>query len=394
MADVLVASAVATVLRQQWGPFWVSSTTGAIIGCDAFLDVIAWKTTDSGATWTPSSVAVAGTVGHVSCWFDGQEPGNSGGLIHTVWPDDPGGGSTETFKYAQYDIAANTWSTPVNVATGLTTNTSLTTSFIVGTKDGGLRCGLANTINSGAWESTTGATWSAIANPFESHAGDHVMGAWVDTDDDADCGILFWDISADEISVKIHDYSGAAWTETSIAASMVDNTTYRFSSWAAQTKLSNGHVMLAAWNGIDLATADLKTWDLLLDSVGSPTITAKAEVVTDLAESGATGIYIDPVTDYVFCAYLKGGTWNSTNDVFYKRSIDGMATWGTETAYSEGAADNNEMLHGGHATSAGGHFMPSWYDRDDSDIFVNLLNAVGAGVGAARSSSLTLLGVG
>lgn len=390
MADTTVSSDVAASSnRAVWGPFWTSTLIGAIFAADGNFDVVAWKTTDGGANWTKSAAAVAGSVTLLACWFDQQEVGSSGGLVHTVWLDDPGAGSSETFKYANYTIATNAWSTPVNVATGLTTNTTISSCFIVGTKASGLVCGYANGVNSGALKSTDGASWSATTDPFEANTGDYALGAWVDTDDDNDAGILFWDLSADEISVKMYDDSGDTWTETSISGSMVENTTYRQSSWAAQTRASDGHVILVAWNGIDLVTADLKCWDLTLDSIASPTITAKTEINTNLAESGGAGIYIDPSTGHLYAVYAKGGTWASTTTIQYKKSTDGATTWGSETAYSEAAAANNQIISGGY----GVNFQPCWLEIANSDIFVNLVNGV-AGGGAAGSGSLLLLGVG
>lgn len=377
MADTTVTSASTSLAGAPiWGPFWTSPLIGAIVSTDDGFDVTAYKTTDGGANWTKSADAIAGSVVHVAAWFDQQEPGNSGSLIHCVWLDDPGGGSSETFKYANYDIPTNTWSTPVNVATGLT-NVTAGSCFIVGTKAGGLVCGFANATASGAFSSPDGVTWTGIANPFESNVADYVLGVWCDTDDDADAAILFWDVSADEVSVKIFDSSGAAWTETSVSGSMVDNSTYRYSGWGVQTRLSDGKSILAAWNGIDLTTADLRCWELDLNSVVSPTITGLTEINTNLAESGGAGVFIDPVMDDIYVVYVKGGTWSTSTTVVYKKSTDGGATWGTETVYSEAAASDNVQISAGHCSATGGgFFQPCWRNETLDDMFVNLVNDV------------------
>ncbi len=65
----------------------------------------------------------------------------------------------------------------------------------------------------------------------------------------------------------------------------------------------------------------------------------------------------------------------STVQVFYKVSTDGGATWGSEVAYSEDAADDFRCL----TCDLGGTeslWSMSWYDDDDNDLFFGVTNSI------------------
>lgn len=393
MADTKAADDMSSISSsgRVWGPFWTTSLRGAFFAVDVSLDFSAYFTTDGGSNWTKNN-SEAGTHGRSAVWFDRQEVGNSGTLAHCVFLNDPGAGSSETFRYANYDISNDTWSAPVTI-TGSLTLSGAYSCFITGTKAGGLIAGFANpaATQSGAAKSTDGASWSAITSPWESNAGDWAQGVWCDTDDDNDGAILFWDISADAISIKVYDDSGDSWTETAVASSMVEHAS--LSSWSAATRLSDGKVIAYAWNAVDSATADLKGWELNINSVASPVVTGLTDVVTDLAESGGCAVYIDPNSNVIYCAYLKGGTWAATVDAKYKSSADGGTTWSVEHVYSDGAAANSQAISAGAASALGGQFLPVFCEQTNLDMWVNLVN--GAGLAAVTvAGSLMLMGVG
>ncbi len=191
----------------------------------------------------------------------------------------------------------------------------------------------------------------------------------------------------------MYDDSGDSWTETSIAGSMVDDASHINMDGAVRH--SDSHVLLAAHSNDDSTTDDLRTWDLTVDSIASPTVTAKANVVTDQAESGQAAVFINQQADDVYVAYLKGGQWNVTVDVVYHISTDDMDSWGAEQAYSEQAADDVRRVQAGRVVGDdGGRYQPAFYDDDDTDIFVNEVNDIeiaGGSPPAAPTKALRLL---
>lgn len=374
MADTFIG--VAGGFNARNGPYWISPLIAATV-----VQTTPYRTLDGGATWTPEAplTGMAGTqgLGPAGCWFDRQTPGNNGTRLHFLYVLDPGGTGTEDVRYVNYNIATGVWSTPLELATDHNQLSTTSVAFTVVTRSGNIIVGYCdpNSAQSAAWKSTTaGVTFTAIANPFESNEGDIVLGACPNTGDGNDAAILFWDISADAISVKMYDDSANTWTETAIASSMIDTAGGAERDWkehwSTNTRLSDGHTLLAAWNQIDNAAADIQAWDLTLDSIATPTVTAKTNVVSNLAESGGIGLFIDQVNEHVYATYCKGGTWLATTDVVYRKSTDGMATWSAETVYSTSAADDSRTVFAGAMGSAtyGGTFAPMWLRGTDAYI--------------------------
>jgi hypothetical protein len=172
----------------------------------------------------------------------------------------------------------------------------------------------------------------------------------------------------------MYDETANTWTETAIASSMVEDLR---NGWGGVIRHSDNHLLVAAHNGVDTTTDDIQTWDVTPDSISGPTVTAKTNVVTNQAESGGIGIVINQQNDDVYVAYLKGGTWRTAVDVVYHKSDDGMATWGSESAYSEAAADDIRALHGGRSVdNNGGRIQFGFFNDDLTEIFVNLVNDI------------------
>ncbi|KKL55633.1 hypothetical protein LCGC14_2253440, partial [marine sediment metagenome] len=110
-----------------------------------------------------------------------------------------------------------------------------------------------------------------------------------DEADNQDIWCIYWDRSADEISLKIYDDSGNSWSETSIATGMADDSAGSYAQMSAAPRHSDNHAILAAWSAPNVATADLRVWDI----GGVSDITAMTNVVTDLDESGAVAVFVD-----------------------------------------------------------------------------------------------------
>lgn len=375
------------------GVYWTSGTTGAFLTTDSSGNLNARKTTDAGVSLATAVQIANPSISKVAFVFDRQIVGDSGTLVHEVYLD----GVTENFYYDAYDISADAWTVAdpgkVIVFANYGGGGSSLRCFITKTRSGNLIAGWVKAGTAGGCfkSSDTGASWTSCASPWESNAQDRVLPAYCNTGDDDDGAILFWDISANQLSVKVYDDSGDSWTETTITGTFTN--TNSFEQWDATTRLSDGHMLLACWSQLNNAASDLATFDILIDSVSAPTVTAKADVLTDTANAALVSIFVDQFTDDVYVAYGIG-TWSTAVDVVYKRSTDDMATWGSQHAYSEQAATTVAQLGRGAMGASGGNFEPEFFVSTANDNFYNLVNAVALSDSSGGHKSLLLLGVG
>lgn len=358
-----------------WGPFWLNQLVGAIIYIDGNSDVVARKTTDGGASWGAPAVSENITAVTLSAWFDKQTPGDDGTKVHCAYMND----AASTHRYCAYDISAGTWGTPNTAASpnpSATANSNK--SFITKTRNGNILIGgVVSALSSHCFKAASPYTsWTSITNPYETNANDQTLGCSVNTGDGADAGVIFWDISAFQISIKVYDDSANTWTETAISGT-AHTSQAAWRQMACTTRLSDGHVLVVAWNAFDVSTADMTSWDINPTSVASVSVTAKTNVINNTDNCAMVAIFIDQFTNDVYVAYGIGGNPTATLSIVYKKSTDGMANWGNQTAYSEDAADDYRVLeNGAMGASSGGRFQPAWFDDDDFEIYINLTNDI------------------
>lgn len=377
MADTTVETAVSNATDERdslWGPYWSDVNKGVIVFIDDGLDIHFTRTTDGGANWTDTEIE-SGFVGPLACWYDKETPGDTGTLVHVAWVD----ATANDAYYITIDVSDGSQGTKRTIDSTLTVETSgiLNRTAITKTVGGNLLVAVSTQTEIECYRSTdSGVNWTDRADVFETATeADWCLLFPADTADSQDAAAIFWDRSANEISIKMYDDSANTWTETSIAGSMVDNNTHK--NMDASVRHSDKHVLLAAHSDDDTTTDDLMTWDLTVDSIASPTVTAKTDVVTDIAESAQVGMVINQQNDDIYVAYLKGGVWLATVDCVYHKSTDDMGTWGTEQVYSEAAADDLRIIHGGRTVGDdGGKIQFSFYNDDLADIFVNLVNDI------------------
>ena len=105
--------------------------------------------------------------------------------------------------------------------------------------------------------------------------------------------------------------------------------------------------------------------------------TALAPVLEDSAESVSPGIFIDQISFDLYATYARGTAVDSQLNSFYKKSDDGGATWGAETALAEGAEDDLKGVWTGNCgCNDGGRFMPAWFNDDLNTLITNKVNSV------------------
>jgi len=383
MADTQAyATAYSTldVIDGLWGPYWSGIDTAVIVFIDANEDVLYLRTNDKGATWAATSI-YAGSIRRLACWYDKETIGNVGNIVHISWLDAAG---TDAAYYRTLDVVSETLGTERTVDNTLLVNSTDANNrlALTVTKSGNIILAFSTQNEFAAYKSDDGgATWDAIADVFEAATSeDHVLLYPANTaDDDDDAAAIFWDRSANEISIKMLDQSAASgvgtWTETSIATTMVDDQTWIQMDGAVRH--SDQHIILAAHSDADTTGDDLLTWDLTVDSIASPTVTAKPNIFTNQAQAAQCAVLINQQNDFVYVSYLKGGNWTTTVDVVFHLSDDNLATWEAESAYSEAAADDNRRVQGGRTIgTSGGRIQWAFFNDDLNDLFVNEVNDI------------------
>lgn len=399
-ADTTVVTDADTNAEQTtipYGPYWDSTTTGVIIYHDAGDDANYCRTTNSGASWSCGSVEDA-TGEQFAAFYDKVVPGDTGNLVHVMINDSSGGGGDD-LHYNTIEVSSGTVGTTTNITTGasLTGGSTDNRNCIGKSVSGHIYAAYQSSSGAGtsaAWYSDDGgSSWNSIASPFDDDsANDWCIIMPAETTDDDDVAVIFHDVSASELSIKMYDFTADTWTETSISTGITADATYKH--YDATVRHSDGAILVAAHNAADTAGDDVQSWEIQPDSIASPTVTAKTNVVTNVSEAGFVGMLIDQNTDDVYVAITNGTSFRVTTDVHYFKSTDDMGTWGSETTYSEDAADNIRGVSGGHSVDAdGGRWMPAFLNDDLLDVFVNETNDVELTAGGGGTPQIWAVGV-
>lgn len=375
MADTTVNTSVNALHYRRSvraGPVWISPSVGYVF-LDAGNELAYQKTSDGGATWASAVTINSGNPISISVWYDKWTPVDRGALIHIAYTE----ADNDDVFYRNLDTSDDSLSTEATVFAGVSFvngNWDEGTIDIVKSRGGNLYIAFWGDASGeyGFYRSIDGGTtWVSRANVADGNEADGVLLMPGNETDGDDILCVYWDRSADELSLKTYDNSGDSWSETSIATSMADSAVYY--QMAAVPRHTDNHTILMVWSELDTATADLRVWDIEDNS----SITAMTDVVSNLAESAGVAVLINQQNSDIYVAYLKGGTWQATVDVKYKKSTDGGTTWGDETSYSEASADDIRALWAGISIGdEGGNFQPMFYNHDLADMFVNLVNDV------------------
>lgn len=391
MADVAVTTSTASTvhtLQQRSGPIYTSKSCGYQFYMNSSSRVFFKSTTDGGATWSPAfGTSLTGSSGnHFDIYCEKWTPGDTGPLIHVVWMNT----SNRDVEYRSLDTSDDSLGTTVAVALDVAfgigrSSANISTTKAVGGNlytqfwgDGAGGRGFSRSTDNGS-------NWTARTDGADGDEADEIL-LFPDPDsaDTNDIAMIYWDRSADEITLKKYDDSANTWSETVVSSGMVDSDSIL--QMSAVLRLSDGHVILAAWNGFDVSTADLKVFDI---AVGTTTVITKTDVITNADDCVAVGLFIDQNTDDLYCAYLGNEdgseTFGTSLTAFYKKSTDGGDTWGSQTTYQEDVADDEKYISAGSSTPGAldGLFQPSFFNDDLNDVFVNVNNSVALSMSAA-----------
>lgn len=323
------------------------------------------KSTNYGLTWSVPVLVKATTGIGLAVWFDKETPSDTGTLLHMTYMES----ATHTVFYRSLDTASDTLGTEITVLAGASfvsgnnTCLSITKSkagriLIAFDGDGGTETGFYKSDD----YPVTAFTVKGVATPLNEVAGtDYYLLFPGNAADTNDIWALFWDRSANELTVKTYDDSLDLWTESAAITGMTDlASTTASPQFAGTIRDSDGHLLWVAWENADTASAKLRCWDWS----GSAN-TEKTNVVSSSTDDQAMcGIGIDTTNSYLYVFYLGKTDGSETAytslNVYYKISTDGGATWGSETLLSQSArpvtylAVSREFASADFAVTTGG----------------------------------------
>ncbi len=377
-----------------WGPYWSDTNTGLIVHLDqdgvTTGSVKMARTTNGGVAWTVSDITTSATVS--LCAFYEKELGTTGAtLLHIWWLQ-----ATDTVvKYATVNIATGVVSSIVTVVTAAAASTASvqhSQSWGCILRNGNLLCGGAGetlgTYTLYCYRSTDGgANWTARAEGHEQ-SGDSGYLYPGNTDDCGDACLVYYDSSVVELSVKMYDDSANTWTETAIGACDLTFDLIQENHFHGALDCTTGAIRLASWDGVDAAlTGDLRTWTIIPNSIVSPSITAGANAITNVANAnGACAVAVNHQNGDIYVAYCRGSLWSERVTVYYKVSTNGLVSFGSEMSYSQsqqalGEWDFRRIGSPRVISASGGKIQWSFFDDENYFIYVNLNNDVEIGAG-------------
>ena len=397
-ADVTIDAAAHIVVHDiqtsRCGPFWVSTTTAYIIYIESGTTIVYNKTGDGGDTWGGQVTIESSTSIYVDCFPDWQVDGDAGTKIHIVYADY----ANDDIKYIYLDTDGDSvggekviYDGTIVQVSGWDRNQLSITKSRGGTYYISVKYVDASEGAIYAFYSSPDAdTWTSKTSPWEADSDDYLLLFPANLADDDDIWGVFWDASASIISLKTYDNSSNDWTseaaEANIATGMtIDNTYFDMDG---QIRLSDGHLIFAAWSSEDDGAQDLRVFDI----TNAGTITEKTTIYTNKADYGYVSVFVNQVNDDIYIAYFGGSSLKATVKCFYELSTDGGANWqGSDQAMQADAEDDSRWVSAGCIKAAwGGKFMPIWHNADLYDIFCNTDNAVSiAASGGAAAPSVT-----
>lgn len=329
IVSVITVVAYANQPRTMWqsstGDWYLLTVDGNT------FDLYLLKSSDGRITWREQQLVEAGSVQAFDGWQDGD-------VLHLAYIENAG----DNTIYVQYDMSTDTLGTPVTVFDGASVGSAGSQSISITKAVGGniyIAYNFGDATEEGFSRSTDGgSSFSARTTCWEA-AVDQILIFPGNEADNQDIWALFWDWTANEISLKVYDDSGNSWSETAIATATEPTSSNPHSNMSGVV-MPNGHLYAAFWTGSG-STADLLSWDIN----GAASITAKTNIKTDDAAGQIVAMMRIGSTVYAFYSGSDegGDTGLTVAKVWFQKSTDGMTTWSAEEAISLRLRNNRSI---------------------------------------------------
>jgi hypothetical protein len=287
------------------------------------------KSTDGGVSWgSEVSISTDLDFHNVAVWYDQWTPGLTGTKIHVVAVGDDNDEVVYRWLDTNDDALRSSWVTVGDMGAFMPPDGGVS---ITNSTDGNLFA-LGFGTSPGVFKSTdNGSTWNDITPGYYfDDVNDHAQLLPLS---DGDILCIYHDASTYWARSFVYDEGTDTWpgsaTGIEIWYASAD------ANWGAVVDKSTGDIYLAADERPDTADYDLKTY---IFSDSSRTWTAKTDIITTSATACKdVKLMINEDNQDVFAVYIKGG---ASANVYYKKSTDGMTTWGSETQISTTVDDH------------------------------------------------------
>jgi len=350
------------------------------VGYKFFRDVGGYcvysKTSNGGTTWGATTTVDSQVDCHqVTVWYDKWTPGiaSASSSIHIVTAD----AGADDLWYNRLNTTDDTLlsgGTPTNMTAGQAGSLTEAENFVSVTR------GTDGTLYAVSDDGTTGpdsyivectvscnvaGNWSETgANPLDAAASDQNILMPLSG---GDIMVINRDISADILRYKIWNNSSWSVAWTTIDASAPENATYDVGmDVAVSSSTGNLYLVYIARNATPGTDDQIRS---ALYSGGSWAVKASTVTTTNMGLTNVA-VALDSANDDVYVAYSGRGIANNvlTANVLWKRSLDGMNSWG----YEQGPVntENPDDIYGVDLPmSTGDRIYVSWFDNTADDIY-------------------------
>jgi hypothetical protein len=366
---------------------FVSGSVGYYFYVDSDGSCVYSKTSNSGTSWgTAVTVDSQTDCQAIRVWYDQWTPGDTSGTYIHVSTIDSG---SDDVWYTRLDTSSDTLTTTVN-ATGANQGGSFNGGENVQTitkgTDGTLYMSVADSSDSFVIECSTTCTsavnWSetgtnpldTVNNDFSSLiplSGGNIL-------------LINHDASANVLRSKV--WNGSSWSAgwTTIASNVDENTFYGM-SWGVSVDKSTNDVYLAY---IDDVSASGSDDDIHTAVYSSGSWSAKTDVLTNDVR-GITSVTLgyDGNTGDIYVGYSAYANLSSPTlaNMYWKKSVDGMTTWGEE--FGPINSSTHFIFSVNLVPYSEDIMYATWYDDSSNDVFGNLVSNL-----FDASAGLTLTG--
>ncbi len=319
---------------------WTSDQVGYKFYVDGAGTCVYSKTVNAGTNWGAAVTVDSQTdCFGVVVWYDKWTPGDNGSYIHILTAD-PG---NDDLWYNRLDTTNDERLLAANPVSTVLTAPGQTGTIGAGTNAGSITKGTDGTIYMAMNDNT-----DRYVVECSSNCG--VSSSWTETgvtpmDADADYSLLMplplgdillinRDISLDDIRSKVWDDSAGTWsaTWTTINANAPENATYD-TGMAATVDVNTGDIYLAYIDWATGGTIGGNDDDVRTATYSGGVWTNNTDVITNTTRGLTTvAIGADSNTGDIYVGYVGRTTAATANtaNVYWKRSTDGMTTWGAE----------------------------------------------------------------